>query len=149
MKVKFLKYAAVAILVFVLGVVVWGYFSYTNFLKEEYVTVDGIFYERLGDTSYYVTGCEKEITLLNIPAEINGLPVTAIEDCAFQNNKNIEEVVLPDTITFIPSNSTPFLGCTNIRKITMANDDVIKLFVADVHGDEHNTNPLPPSLRHT
>lgn len=151
---KFLKYAAVAILVFVLGAVVWGYFSYTNFLEEEYPTIDGISYEKVTvirngvrSEEFKVVGCAEDIKILKIAPYVNGLPVTGFGKLAFQDNTVIKELILPDTITSIPMDGAPFSGCTNIEKITLATDDVGYLFGGGKSNDNSKFEPLPESLK--
>jgi len=52
-----------------------------------------------------------------VPAEYNGVPVTAIGDEAFKDRWDIEEVVLPDTITMIGENA--FYNCKGLRSINL------------------------------
>lgn len=154
MKTKLLKCTAVAFLVFILGVVIWGYFSYTNFLKEEYPTIDGISYEKVTvihngvrSEEFEVVGCTEDIKILKIAPYVNGFPVTGFGKLAFQDNTIIEELILPDTMTSIPMEGAPFSGCTNIKKITLATDDVGYLFGGGRSNNNPNFEPLPESLK--
>lgn len=52
---------------------------------------------------------------LTIPAEHNGKPVTKIERFAFHYCKNLESIVLPDTITEIGWDA--FLGCIKLKNV--------------------------------
>ena len=54
---------------------------------------------------------------IEIPAEYNGEPVVKVEDKAFRGKKNIETVVLPDTIETI--GDLAFAGCSNLVSITL------------------------------
>lgn len=96
---------------------------------------------------YYVSGCKERTTTLNILSEVNGLPVLGFERNAFNNNMEIKEVVIPDTITSIALNVVPFAGCNNIEKLTLATDQVENLFVAYGSGNLNVTDPLPQSLK--
>ena len=55
--------------------------------------------------------------VLNIPAEIGNQTVTGIADGAFENQRDIQQVILPETVTVIGSNA--FYGCTNLKKINL------------------------------
>ncbi|MCH5187231.1 MAG: leucine-rich repeat domain-containing protein [Oscillospiraceae bacterium] len=47
-----------------------------------------------------ITGCNDTAAVeVNIPAEINGLPVTKISASAFQKNKNLRAITIPDSVT--------------------------------------------------
>ncbi len=119
------------------------------------LTKDGIIYEKVnvtsGDTTtegYYVYGCNDNIEVLNIPAEVNGLPVLGLSREAFANNLKLKEVTLPDTITRISLQSKPFAGCNNIEKITLATSDVMLLFTDYGGGTGENKNIIPESLHY-
>ena len=49
-----------------------------------------------------------------IPSEYKGKPVTAIGD-AFQDNLNVEEVVIPDSVTYIGEGA--FRNCENLSEV--------------------------------
>lgn len=53
---------------------------------------------------------------LSVPAEYEGKPVTKIADKAFQNEKRITSLTLPDSITDI--GEAAFNGCTALESIT-------------------------------
>lgn len=59
-------------------------------------------------------------TELEIPAAINGYPVTAIADNAFSNCTDLRTVIIPDTVESIGANS--FAYCTSI---TIYNSDCV------------------------
>ena len=54
-----------------------------------------------------------------IPANTNGLAVTSIGNGAFQNNKNVTSIVIPNGVTSIGLNA--FAGCTALTNITLPN----------------------------
>ena len=60
---------------------------------------------------------EKPSGDLDIPAYINGVPVTGVEDSAFWNNTTITSVTFPETIKEI--GSMAFCGCTGLTEITV------------------------------
>lgn len=60
---------------------------------------------------------EKPSGDLDIPAYINGVPVTGVADSAFWNNTTITSVTFPETIKEI--GSMAFCGCTGLTEITV------------------------------
>lgn len=62
-----------------------------------------------------ITGYTGNATHLDIPEEMDGAPVTAIADEAFQYNLKIQEVQLPETITDI--GEAAFNDCSQLRTI--------------------------------
>ncbi len=61
------------------------------------------------------TSTEKDIV---IPSHINGKPVTLIDECAFQENKEITSVVIPWTVKKIDEDA--FAGCTALVSVTFS-----------------------------
>jgi len=56
---------------------------------------------------------------VNIPPQIQNRPVTVIDRFAFQNNRNITSVTIPDSVTMIGEGV--FSGCTSLANITIPN----------------------------
>ena len=59
-----------------------------------------------------ITDCDKTVTAVEIPAEINGCPVTSIEDAAFRWCSNLTDITIPEIITYIGKEAfsyTPWL----------------------------------------
>lgn len=52
---------------------------------------------------------------LEIPAEIDGYPVTKIGDAAFSFCTVLTEVIIPDTVTYIDDDA--FVNCTALKKV--------------------------------
>ncbi|MBQ1847639.1 MAG: leucine-rich repeat domain-containing protein [Clostridia bacterium] len=53
-----------------------------------------------------------------IPSHINGKPVTLIDECAFQENREITSVVIPWTVKKIDEDA--FAGCTALASVTFS-----------------------------
>lgn len=78
-----------------------------------------------GDWQYLVnsrdeavlTGYTGSATALTLPTEIDGLPVTAVGDYAFSENKTLAQVTVPAGITEIRSGA--FRGCTALAQIAL------------------------------
>ncbi len=62
-----------------------------------------------------VTGYSGSDTVLEIPAAIEGLPVTAIAPYAFEKCTALTEVTVPESVTSLGSYA--FAGCTGLRTI--------------------------------
>lgn len=122
-------------------------------LMSNSVTLDGVNYEKITymkngerNEGYTVSGCKAGTKVVNIVAEVNGLPVHSIKKFAFKDNTEIQEVIIPDSIESISLNTAPFMGCTNIEKITMPTAQLILLF--NMYGGSSNDDPIPHTLKY-
>ena len=117
------------------------------------VTVDGVFYKKVtvmhnganATEGYYVAGCKAGTKILNIAAEVKGLPVLGFNKVAFKDNTELKEVIIPNSIEKIALNTAPFSGCNNIEKITMPFSNLILLF--NSYGGGSSGNTMPSSLK--
>lgn len=75
------------------------------------------------DGEAYITVCTSVDSVVEVPAEINGLPVTCIYAGAFFQN-GLTEVVLPDTIKTIES--LAFYMCGNLKSVTL-HDGIVEI----------------------
>ncbi len=85
-------------------------------------TKDGLLYTLSDDGKYYIcSGTDASISSIitdaNIASQVNGLPVNAIEADAFKNNREIQHVTIPDSVTGIGNNV--FQGCKSLTEITI------------------------------
>lgn len=65
-----------------------------------------------------ITGCEDtSITSLEIPGEIEGLPVTVLGNQAFNGYALVAEVIIPDSVTSIGSET--FKNCKMLKSVTI------------------------------
>lgn len=62
-----------------------------------------------------ITGCDKTVTQLIIPAEIGGVPVTAIGDHAFANCESLTSITIPNSVASIGYRA--FYICTELEKV--------------------------------
>ena len=80
--------------------------------------VDGVAYKLSEDGSYYtVVGYSDVIPNVEIASEIDGIPVTAIAESAFQNNADIVKVSVPDSVKTI--GTAAFRNCANLTSVTL------------------------------
>ena len=67
-------------------------------IQAQAATYQKLTYELTGG-EITITGCDKAVKgKLEIPAKINGYPVTAIGEGAFEKCKELTEVVVPDCV---------------------------------------------------
>lgn len=74
-------------------------------------------YVDLTDGGVRICGFNQRKKNLEIPATLNGRPVTEIEEYAFQDETIIESVSLPDSLKSIGANA--FDGCSKLRELTL------------------------------
>ena len=79
---------------------------------------------RYGDLTYHkyddhieITGCNRNVTSVDIPAEIDGLPVTEIGESAFEWCDSLTNVTIPSSVTSIGFGA--FLRCESLTSITI------------------------------
>ncbi|MEE1114731.1 MAG: leucine-rich repeat domain-containing protein [Eubacterium sp.] len=77
------------------------------------------------ENSVQITGFDGEVTYLNIPEEVDGLPVTSVAGHAFSGRQDIREIVVPETVTEL--RSFAFYDCRNLRKLTLS-DSVVDYY---------------------
>ncbi len=68
-----------------------------------------------------ITKYNGKASYLRIPDTIDGYPVTAIGDGAFQNNEYLTTLIIPDTIDSIGNSA--FAGCTSLATLTLPDAD--------------------------
>lgn len=77
----------------------------------------GLSYEDIGGALSVSGMGSAEETRVVVPSEINGAPVTAVQDGAFANNREILSVLLPDSVEQIGKEA--FYGCTSLEEIRL------------------------------
>ena len=78
---------------------------------------DDFYYTTLMDDTIIVLKGKSGITDFVIPAEIDGVAVTAINNEAFMLNNSIRSIVIPPSVTVI--GSMAFYGCVNLTSVTL------------------------------
>ena len=69
------------------------------------------------DGAATVTGYNGSATDIEVPSELGGCPVTAIGWFAFEDQENLKQIKLPDSITLIDEYA--FRGCTALTEIVL------------------------------
>jgi len=77
----------------------------------------GGLYFRIVDGGVEITGTSEELPNVNIPSNINGLPVTSIAAQTFSNHSDLLTIFLPHTIEHIGERA--FNGCTRLTNIVL------------------------------
>ncbi|MBQ6348862.1 MAG: leucine-rich repeat protein [Clostridia bacterium] len=96
------------------------YANYYDFTVENEANPDWKYiYQREGDaiTGVYIQGYKGDATELVIPATIDGYPVVAIDEWAFEDNDSITGVTIPNGVTTIWNGA--FSGCAALRSIVV------------------------------
>ncbi len=128
-------------------------FAIINKWKESHVKVNGITYERNGD-SFIVSNCDKSVIDVTIPKTMNGLPVTGIGKGAFKNNGSLKSVAIPESITSIGVDT--FKGCNGLTTMSIpfigssAEDSSYKAYFGYYFGADsysENESSVPSSLK--
>ena len=93
-----------------------------NDSSEEYQDGSSVQNATAGDYTYSVSGGKITITkysgteeTVEIPIQINGVPVTRIGTRAFQNCTTIKQLTIPDSVTAI--SMAAFSGCENLEEL--------------------------------
>lgn len=90
-------------------------------LKLDTAYSEGLEYDRELRSDHYtlksIGNCEDSVIV--IPSELKGTPVTAIANSAFAGCKNIKIVIIPDTVTSIGSNA--FSNCRQLIEVVLPN----------------------------
>ena len=70
-----------------------------------------------GEEGIIITGYTGDNTVIKLPSEMLGLPVTSIESYAFEDCSGLTSITIPDSVTSIGSGA--FSGCSGLESITI------------------------------
>ena len=85
---------------------------------DDEITKDGVIYKSYHDRYLTVTGYTADIpAVVNIPDNVDGVPVTRVERLAFAECTTITAMTLPDSITYIPNGA--FYRCANLSTVAL------------------------------
>ena len=69
---------------------------------EDYLTYGDLSYLVNSDNTVTITDCDESASgELEIPAEIDGKPVTEVDNFTFSDCTSLSEIVIPDSVTYI------------------------------------------------
>ena len=58
------------------------------------------------DLGAYVTDCDETVSgTVEIPSQVDGIPVVGIYETAFNNCKDLTDVIIPDSVTYVSRNA--------------------------------------------
>lgn len=98
-------------------VIVLSNFQFLSYsYGQEFKSADGFLYT-IKNSQVTITSYEGDAIEVEIPSEIEGYEVTIIGESAFENNRNIEKVVLPPTMKTLERSS--FDTCSNLKEIVL------------------------------
>lgn len=109
----------------------------------KYLAADGLNFQRSDDNKLtllkagikteYVSGTSIKVGYAKydqesyvIPAEVDGMPVVAMETGVFQNNKTIKQITFPNGQLTIVSSSA-FSGCTALEKLDFSGSSIKRI----------------------
>ncbi len=84
---------------------------------EKFTNVDGYVYVLKEDGTAEITGYTGKEKKLTIPSELDGHTVTSIGYRAFYENKQLTEVILPDTLKVL--RIQPFACCEKLQSVSL------------------------------
>lgn len=73
-----------------------------------------------GQKAAEITGYEGKIRTMSVPSQIGALPVTSVGSHAFAGRKDIEEVILPQSVTRV--RSFAFHNASNLRRLCITDN---------------------------
>ncbi len=107
-------------------------FSNISVSAEEFVLENGLSYEVNEDgTGIIIIGCDTSAKEIEIPAEIDGLPVTTISESSFEGCNLLTSIKIPDSVTSIKT--CAFENCSLLTEVIVP-DSVEEIGVSVFEG---------------
>ena len=86
--------------------------------EETGTTQQGLYYTKFDDHVVITKAFGTASTEIEIPAEIDGVPVTEIQQSAFEKKDNITSIIIPDSVTNIGYHA--FFSCDGLTSIVIS-----------------------------
>lgn len=104
---------AIIVTIVVIIIAVTSVVCYNNYQEPER---DGMRFKKIYRADeYYLEEYVGSDSLVVIPREVNGIPVTGISEKAFYNHEKLRAVEIPESVTYIGREA--FAGCNNLKAI--------------------------------
>lgn len=119
-KIEKRKFAKAFILVLLFSMSIIPAFFSVSAIETVYVTPEGWMYEIYAykyNNKVHIEGYNGSDSIVSIPSDINGRPVTAIKSFAFDNNAVIEQINIPNSVSIIGSYA--FRGCSKLKSVVI------------------------------
>lgn len=88
-----------------------------NYVSAAELSYGSLTYEIMEDGNIAITECDKSVTEVNIPSEIDGKKVTAIANSAFYWCDKLTALKIPDTVEILDSNA--FYSCKALKDLDL------------------------------
>lgn len=69
------------------------------------------------DGAIEITACDESATNVDIPAQIDGVPVTSIRVHAFYEHRKLNRITIPNGVTYI--GGEVFQNCSNLTSVIL------------------------------
>lgn len=94
--------------------------SVSAYMPSFYDEIYGdLYYSATDDGEIEILGCNEDVVSVEIPAEIDGRPVTAIDINTFIGCKSLKKITISDSVTSI--GGCAFSGCESLTEIIIPN----------------------------
>lgn len=70
------------------------------------------------DEGWHVVGCDGDATHVTVPSDVDGTPVTFIGSKAFEDHRNLQAAILPDSVTHV--GNFAFQGCSALSTVRLS-----------------------------
>lgn len=105
--------------------------KYGDYLEYQKIESD------YSESGIMISGCDKSATSVEIPAEIDNLPVKWIGGSAFSDCVLLEDISIPDSVTSIEYDA--FSGCESLAAINVSSENNIYASIDGILFDKDKT----------